>query len=211
MKWALNWVNRLARQLGRRYIPHLMEYLCIAMLGVYILNYLPGLRSPEGLLAFDRDLILHGEIWRVITFVFLPPPGGIGGIVAVLIQLYFFYFIGNALENQWGGARFNVYYGLGVLCAILCGFITGYTDNYFLNMTVLLAFATLYPEMEVNLFYVLPVKMKWIGLAWAAYMIYLCIAGAGWLRVLLSLAPYLALFGPQAFALLRTDVKRLFR
>ena len=208
MKWALNGVNQLSRKLGRRYIPNLMQYLCVGMLGVFILNYIPGLRSATNLLSFQRSLIFQGQIWRIVTFIFLPPPGG---IIAVVIQLYFFFFIGSALENQWGGARFNIYYGLGVLCAILCGFITGYTDNYFLNMSVLLAFATLYPEMEVNLFYVLPVKMKWIGLAWAAYMIYYCVTSAAWLRVILSLAPYLVLFGPQAFALLRTDVKRLFR
>ncbi len=207
----MNWLDQLERRMGRRYIRNLMQYLCIGMLGVFLLGYVPNLRSATALLRFDRGLILQGQIWRVITFIFLPPPGQ---FISVLIHLYFFYFIGASLENQWGGARFNLYYGLGVLCSVAGGFLAGYATNYYLNMTLMLAFATLYPEMQVNLFFILPVQMKWLGLGWGAYMIYCFVTAHGWTvraAILLSLAPYLLFFGRQAWALLRTDLKRLFR
>lgn len=207
----MNWLTRLERRMGRRYIRNLMQYLCIGMLGVFLLEYVPTLNSPWAFLRFDRELILRGQIWRLITFIFLPPPGS---IVTVIIQLYFFYFIGTALENQWGGARFNLYYGLGVLCSMAGGFLTGYATNYYLNMTLMLAFAVLYPEMEVMLFFILPVKMKWLGLGWGAYLIYCFVMAYGWTvraAIVLSLAPFLLLFGRQAWALLRTDFRRLFR
>ncbi len=207
----MNWLDRLERRMGRHYIPNLMQYLCIAMAGLYVLEWIPLLQSPSELLCFSRDLILKGEIWRVITFIFLPPAGG---IISVALHLYFFYFVGTALESHWGGRRFNLYYGLGVLCSILAGFITGYTTNYYLNMTLMLAFAVLYPEMQVNLFFILPVKMKWIGLAWGAYMVYLFITMGSWAyrgALLMSLAPFLLFFGRRAWELLWSDLKRLFR
>ena len=207
----MDWLNRLERRMGRRYIRNLMQYLCIAMLGVYLLEWVPGLRSPSAFLMFDRGLILQGQVWRVLTFVFLPPGGS---VISFALHLYFFYFIGTALENQWGGRRFNLYYGLGVLCNIVAGFITGFATNYYLNMTLMLAFAVLYPEMQINLFFFLPVKMKWLGIAWGAYMIYQFVTTPFWayrLGMILSLAPFLLFFGRQAWALLRTDIKRLFR
>ncbi len=207
----MDWLNRLERKMGRHYIRNLMLYLCIAMLGIYVLEWIPALRSPTALLSFHRALILEGEIWRVITFIFLPPSGN---LVFVALHLYFFYFIGTALENQWGGRRFNLYYGLGILCNILAGFLTGYATNYYLNMTLILAFAVMYSEMEVSLFFVLPVKMKWLGLIDGAFLIYQFVTTHSWANragMLLSLAPFLLFFGRQAWRLLRTDIKRLFR
>ena len=103
----MNVLNRLERALGRHYIRDLMKYLCIAMLGVFILEFLPLPKSAVNLLYFDRDLILRGEIWRVITFVFLPPTGS---LLWILFSLYFYYFLGSSLERHWGSARFNIYY-----------------------------------------------------------------------------------------------------
>ena len=76
----------------------------------------------------------------------------------------FYYYIGNALERQWGTTRFTVFYGLGVLLNIIMGFVMGGTSMYYINMSMFFAFATLYPEMQVLLFGILPLKVKW--LAW---------------------------------------------
>ena len=149
----MNWLNRPERRIGRHYIPQLMKYLTIAMLGVFILEYLPLPKRAWGLLYFDRDLILQGQIWRLITFIFLPPSGS---LIFILLTLYFYYFLGTSLENHWGGARFNIYYAIGVLGNILSGFLTGYTTNEYLNTSLLLAFAVLYPDMEFLLFFFLP-------------------------------------------------------
>ena len=158
----MNWLNQLERKLGRHYIPNLMKYLCFAMLGVFVLEYLPLPRSAYQLLYFNRELILRGEIWRLITFIFLPPSSS---IIWVLFSLYFYYFLGTVLESYWGSARFNIYYAIGILGNIISGFILGVATNEYLNLSLLLAFAVLYPEHEILLFFFLPVKMRWIG--WA--------------------------------------------
>lgn len=203
-------IDKLERKMGRHYIPQLMKYLCVAMLGVFILDYLPMLSSASAFLYFNRARILRGEIWRVITFVFLPPDSS---ILWILFSLYFYYFLGTTLENRWGSARFNIYYALGVLGNILAGFISGYATNEYLNLSLFLAFATYYPYFEFTLFFVLPVKVRWIGLLDAALLIYQFLIGSWAMRLslVLSLLPYFLFFGKQAYLQLKMDVRRLKR
>ncbi len=206
----MNWLNRLERRVGRHYIPYLMKYLTLAMLGVFILEYLPLPKSAWALLYFDRDLILEGQIWRLITFIFLPPNSS---FLFILLSLYFYYFLGTSLENHWGGARFNIYYAIGVLGNILAGFLTGYATNEYLNLSLLLSFAVLYPDMEFTLFFFLPVKVRWIGWAWGLYLLYQLVT-IPWLYKLslaLSLLPFVLFFGKQAWLQLRLDGRRLLR
>ena len=209
MDW-MNWLNRLERRVGRHYIPRLMQYLVIAMAGVFILDYLPLRQSASALLYFDRDLILQGQVWRLITFIFLPPTGS---LIFILLSLYFYYFLGTSLENHWGGAKFNIYYAIGILGNILAGFLTGYTTNLYLNTSLLLSFAVLYPDMEFVLFFFLPVKVRWIGWAWGLYLIYQLITVPWQYKValVLSFLPFLLYFGKQAWLQLRMDGRRLMR
>ncbi len=203
-------LDQLERRIGRRYIPNLMKYLVFGMLGVLVLEYLPLNGSAWSLLYFNRALILRGEIWRLITFIFLPPSGN---LVFILLSLYFYYFLGTSLENHWGGARFNLYYLIGVLGSILAGFLTGYTTNSYLNTSLLLAFAVMYPDMEFMLFFFLPVKVRWIGIAWGLYLAYQLIT-IPWiykLALALSFLPFLLFFGKQAWLQLRMDGRRLMR
>ena len=203
-------LDRLERRMGRRYIPNLMQYLVFGMIGVLVLEYLPLNRSAWNLLYFNRELILRGEVWRLITFIFLPPSGN---LVFILLSLYFYYFLGTSLENHWGGARFNLYYLIGILGSILAGFLTGFTTNSYLNTSLLLAFAVMYPEMEFMLFFFLPVKARWIGIAWGLYLLYQLIT-IPWmykLALVLSFLPFLLFFGKQAWLQLRMDGRRLMR
>ena len=206
----MNWLNKLERKLGRRYIPDLMKYLCFAMLGVFVLEFLPLARSAWYLLYFDRSLILKGEIWRIITFIFLPPGNS---IIWILFTLYFYYFLGTSLEHHWGSARFNIYYGIGILGSIAAGFLTGVATNSYLNTSLLLAFAVLYPEMEFTLFFILPVKVKWIGWAWGAYLVYqlITIPLPNKLSLVLSFLPFILFFGKQVWLQLRMDFRRGLR
>ena len=101
-----------------------------------------------------------------------------------------------------------------MLCNILAGFVTGYATNYYLNMTLELAFAMLYPEMEILLFFVLPVKMKWIGIAWAVYMAYQFAATNSWAMragLLLSLVPFLLFFGKSLWLMGKRALWRMRR
>lgn len=209
MDW-MNWLNRLERRVGRRYIPHLMQYLVIAMAGVFILDYLPLRQSASALLYFNRELILRGQIWRLITFIFLPPTGS---FLFILLSLYFYYFLGTSLENHWGGAKFNIYYAIGILGNIAAGFLTGYTTNSYLNTSLLLSFAVLYPDMEFVLFFFLPVKVRWIGWAWGLYLLYQLVMDP-WpykLALVLSFLPFVLFFGKQAWLQLRMDGRRVLR
>ena len=206
----MNWLNQIERKMGRHYIPNLMKYLCFAMLGVFVLEYLPLKNSAWLLLYFNRDLIMQGQVWRLITFIFFPPTGS---LLWILFSLYFYYFLGTSLENHWGGARFNIYYGLGVIGNIISGFLTGFATNTYLNTSLLLAFAVLYPNMEFTLFFFLPVKVKWIGWAWGAYLIYQLIVIPWQYKVglVFSFLPFVLFFGKQAWLQLRMDGRQLMR
>ena len=126
----------------------------------------------------------------------LPPNSS---LLFILLSLYFYYMIGTALENRWGSRRFNLYYLLGVAGNIASGFLMGYATNTYLNLSLFLAYAMLNPDMPVMLFFVLPVKMKWLALLSSISLIALFFAG-GWamkLSLLLSLLPFFLFFGPQ--------------
>lgn len=206
----MKWLNYLERKMGRHYIPNLMKYLCLAMLGVFILDYLPLARSASGLLYFNRSRIFQGEIWRLVTFAFLPPSGS---IVWIIFNLYFYYMLGTALEHSFGSARFNIYYALGILGNILSGLILGYATNEYLNMSLLLAYAVMFPNQEFLLFFFLPVKVKWLGMFWGAYLIYQLLM-APWVvkgALLLSMLPFILFFGNSAWLQLRMEGRRLMR
>jgi hypothetical protein len=133
--------------------------------------------SFSELIRFDAYRIARGEIWRAVTWV--ATAWGISNPISFAISLYFTYFIGSTLEHIWGAAKFNVYYLLGVAFHIAYGmavwFIFGARvpmDAGFLNMSMFFAFAAYMPEQRVTLFFVLPVKVKWLALAGGAYYIY---------------------------------------
>ena len=208
----MNWLDRLERKMGRHYIPGLIKYVVFGMLLVFAMDYLLYTRgaSASEMLYFSRPLILQGQVWRLLTFIFLPPSNS---FFWILLSLYFYFFLGTSLENHWGSARFNIYYALGVVGCILSGLLTGYTTNEFLNDSLLLAFAVLYPEMEFMLFFVLPVKVKWLGWATGALLIYqfIVVPFAYKVGLVLSLLPFVVFFGKQAWLQLRMDVRRLLR
>lgn len=192
----MKFLDNLERRMGRFYIPNLMKYLCTAMLGVFILDFLPFQVSASSVLVFNRALILKGQVWRILTFTVLPPNSS---PLFILLSLYFYYMIGTALENRWGSRRFNLYYLLGVAGNIASGFLMGYATNTYLNLSLFLAYAMLNPDMPVMLFFVLPVKMKWLALLSSISLIALFFTG-GWamkLSLLLSLLPFFLFFGPQ--------------
>lgn len=203
-------LDQLERKLGRFYIPGLMKYLCFGMAGIYILDllfYTRGL-SASAFLAFDRDLIFRGQVWRLVSFILIPPSSS---PLFILISLYFYYFLGTTLENQWGSRRFNLYYLIGVVGADLGGMVLGYNTNVYLNLSLFLAFACLYPDQEILLFFILPIKVRYIGYLDAAYLIYLLLIGTWPMRICLvaSMLPFILFFGKDAYLMVRYDIRRL--
>ena len=107
--------------------------------------------------SLNGAAVMHGEVWRLLTFVFIPQSTSPLGLV---LTLYFYYLIGNTLENTWGDFQFNVYYLCGMLGAILAAALTGYGTSYYINLSLVFAFAKLYPDFQVLLFLLIPRKMK---------------------------------------------------
>ena len=159
-----NFLNKLERKLGRYAIRNLMSIIVFVTLGVWLLDTVIYTRSGVSImyyLFFSRDLILQGQVWRIVTFIFVPDSTN---LFRLFISLYFYWLIGNGLANAWGTFKFNVFYFTGIFCTIISGFITGYTDNGYLNLTVFLAYAILFPDDRVYIFFLFPVKMKVIGI-----------------------------------------------
>lgn len=197
------WLNKLERKFGKAGIPNLMLYVVVGSLIVYIFDILLALKGSEttlsSLLYFDRDLFLQGQVWRIITFVLIPPQGS---MFVVLVSLYFYYIVGSELEMAWGAFRFTVYYLFGIVGSIIAGLIAGGTTAVYLNLSLFFAFAALFPNRQLLLFFIIPVKVKWLGLIDAVFFIFSIIASmvvGDWQNVLaavMAVLNFLIFFGP---------------
>ncbi len=200
-------------------ISNLMRYIVFGTIIVYVL-YLATQGSALYYLSFHPALFLRGQLWRIVSFLFVP---NTFGPLWLIVSLYFYYFIGNALEQQWGKGKFTIFYLSGAILTIIAAlaayFITGTSygvaGTYYINMSLFFAFASLYPNHQVLLFFVLPVRMKW--LAWAdvvmfAIAIVMGIIDGSLIAVLLPLVAignYLLYFGSDLWELLMTRVQVL--
>ena len=169
MRAMQQWLDRFCYKHPRLSIPGLMRYIVIGNVLVFLLDLFStgGYPIATSLLSFSSDAILHGQIWRIITFVFVPATSR--NIFLFAITLYFYYFIGNALEREWGSNKFTIFYFFGILLNILVGFLVGTASMYYVNMSMFFAFATLYPNLQFLLFFIIPVKAKWLAWIDAAY------------------------------------------
>ena len=212
-------MNRLRKQVEKfcyrhpRFgIPKLMLWLSIATAAVYVISLMDRSGLFQSWLFFYPSRILRGEIWRLVSWVVLPSSGSIW----LLISLYFYYFIGTTLESVWGAGRFTSFYLLGVVLHIVLGFavyfISGLTlllHPYYLNMSMFFAFAVLFPEQRVLLFFFIPIKVKWLAIADAVIIFLPAIRQAvtgDWLVLLMpvvSVVSFLLFCGPDLAALLR--------
>jgi hypothetical protein len=196
------WLYRLQYKYSGCGIENLMMYITITMLAVYLAREMFAVPTFE-YMSFHRGAILQGQIWRVLTFVFLPVRDN---PFMVFLFLYVYYFMGRALENEWGTFSFNVFYLFGIIGAIIGGFITGFTTNYYLNMSILLAFAYLFPNMEFRIFFLIPVKVKYIGyVMWILYAIALFQAIIhlhlpNIVAILAALINFFIFFGPDIYS-----------
>lgn len=191
-------LKKAERWLYRFRITPFFQYLIIAMAGVYLLDWLFPDFFLVFKLSFNRDAIFRGEIWRLVSFLLLPPSGY---ILQAALTLYFYYFVGTALEGRWGPRRFLLFYSIGALCAMLSGFITGTATNLFLNLSLFFAFAIQYPDFQLLLFFMLPIKVKWLAAFNGLLYLYFLINGK-WperIALILSLVNLFLFFGGDIF------------
>ena len=190
----MNFLNKMERQYGRYAIHNLTKY----MIGCYAIGYiLLYIGQAFGANFFQYLLlspyqIMHGQIWRIVSWILIPPSSS--NIIFVLIMLSFYYYLGTALERTWGAFRYNVYILGGMLCTVIGAFILYFISGpnemfslingmsfstYYINLSIFLAFAMNYPDMEVLFMMIIPIKIKYLALLDVAYLLYDLIRG-GW-------------------------------
>ena len=211
----MNWLDKLERKFGRYAIPNLTVYL----LAGYVIGFAVYYLAPNLLryLTLEPYYILHGQIWRIISWVLIPPTGSLFSLF-FLVLLY--YSLGTALERTWGTFRYNVYIFSGIFFTVIAVFILygvfyliygvalpmssiGLISTNYITMSIFLAFASIYPDMEVMLYFILPIKMsiflafacmypdmqvllmfiipikmKWMALVYAAMALYYFLTGS---------------------------------
>ena len=216
----MNQHNGLRRKLEKYAIPNLTLYLIICYGIGYLMQYL----VPAGYqyLMLDPFLVLKGQVWRLVTWILIPPDSS--NIFFVLITLYLYYSLGGLLEHIWGTYKYNVYLFSGLLFTILGAFVlcgysvlmgaqpTMYTglyllnngsavyfgqfSTYYINMSIFLACAASIPDVQVLLMFIFPIKVKWLGIVYGIILLVNCIQGgiATWIVVIFSLLNFLAFF-----------------
>ena len=205
MNSFLRWVDRFCARHPRFGIRGLMKYLIIGNAAVWLLSMMDTTGTVLSYLALNPRMVLQGQIWRLVTFALIPRTSSFWA----LIFLYFYYFIGTALEREWGSAKFNVYFFSGLLFTIiyvfLIYFITGRSMSVgadYIYLSMFFSFATYYPDMQVLLFFFIPIKIKWLALVDAAFFVVSIITTsfpANLLPVVATLN-YLLFCGPLLFA-----------
>ena len=197
------------KKFGRYAVPN----LSLILVALYAVGYVIEMFFPS--LAYYMTLnpwaVVHGQIWRIFTWLLIPPPSS--NMLFTVIMLFFYYSIGTSLERVWGDYKYNVFifrgilltlaasllwmvfvlliYGRGFSGDMLSGYFSTYAfgfSTYYINMSIFLAFALTFPEAQVLLFFLIPVKVKWLGVIDAAYLIYEMIAGSGSYRFAIAAA-----------------------
>lgn len=177
----------MERKFKKFAISNLMYYI-IGMYGVGLLMSLTAPGFYESYLSLDAAKILSGQVWRVVTFMIYPPGGN--NIFFSLISMYLYYMIGQNLERIWGAFRFNVYFFMGVIGHVAAALVvyifmgkTVYLTTEFLNYSLFFAFAATFPDLEFLLFFVIPMKAKWLAMFNGLYFLYGFITGGMTTRV----------------------------
>ncbi len=193
-------MSKFEKKFGRYAISNLTAILIMCYVAGYIIQFVNA--DLLMLLTLDPYKILHGQIWRLVTWIIVPPSSL---DIFTLLMLYFYYSVGNTLERAWGTYRYNVYLFSGMLFTIVASFASmlivyvmygdvfattetaayvflngsGLFSTYYVNMSILLAFAATFPSAEILLMYLVPVRMKWMGLIYAGYLVADFVVGVG--------------------------------
>ena len=179
-------MSKFEKKFGKYAIRNLPLYI----IGLYIVGYLIELVNPDifQYFLFDPYYILHGQVWRIITWLIIPPEDL---SIFTIIMLFLYYSLGRGLEHLWGSYRFNVYIFSGIIFTIIGSFVLYFIisivyspliwtyfglstiiSTYYINMSIFLAYAFTYPDEELLLYFIIPIKIKWFGVLYVAMLVY---------------------------------------
>ena len=184
-----------------------MMYITLLNGVVFLLSYVDKTQMFQFKLMLIPSLVMEGEIWRLITFLFIPPSTS---FFFLFLTLYFYYMVGSALEHEWGSFKFNIYYLVGVLGTIASAFLGGGASTaMFLNLSLIFAFSYLFPDFQILLFFIIPVKMKYLAWVYAAFLVYMFIGSPiyGLITVGGSILNFILFFGKDIIVRITTGRK----
>jgi len=178
----MNFLDKMERKYGRYALSHLTMYIIVT----YIAGYIIALAAPimRQYLTLEPYYILHGQIWRLVSWILIPPSSL---DIFTIIMLFFYYSIGTSLERAWGDFKYNVYIFSGILMTILGSFllygieyaVNGYPalmgtafSTYYISLSIFLGFAISFPDMQVLLYFIIPIKIKWLAMLDGLYFVY---------------------------------------
>lgn len=191
-------MNNFERKFGK----YAVRNLSLVLIVCYVIGYVIQVAAPGivSLLTLNPYAILHGQVWRLVTWVLIPPDSL---DLFTIIMLLFYYSVGTSLERIWGTYRYNVYLFSGMLYTIIGSFLalliywliagtvgaevnpavvqTASTlfSTYYINMSIFLAYAATFPDAQVLLMFVIPVRMKWMGVAYGVLLLIQLLGGVG--------------------------------
>ena len=175
-------VDRFCLQHPRFGIPNLMKVLVGIMAVVFVLDLFSN-GYASYMLYFNAELVLQGELWRLVTWMFLPTNGS---LFWIFISLSFYYFIGTSIEEYWGTAKFTLFYLACAVLMVVFGMISilwsplPVVSSGNLNQILFLAFATLYPDALIRVYLILPVKAKWLAALYVLLTLYDLLRSGMW-------------------------------
>ena len=176
----MKFIDKLERKFGRFGIPNLTIYMIVC----YVIGYALMIVNPGILnwLSLEPAYILRGQVWRLVTWV-LYPPSTSGALWFAIAVLFFYYPIGTSLERTIGTFKYTLYILSGVIFTILGAFILYFLlggnvlvgnvfSTYYISLSTFLAYAMCYPDMQVLLMFIIPVKMKWMAIFYGGLVVY---------------------------------------
>ena len=196
-------MNRFLRNLEQKFGKWAIPNLTTVLILCYVIGYVFLTINSDivSYMTLEPGLILRGQVWRLITWIVIPPSGGSFsgfGSFFIVIMLFFYYSIGRSLERSWGTFRYNLYILGGMLVTLIAAFacyfifsaiygrsvsVGWYFSTYYITTSMFLAFAATFPDAVVLLMFIIPVKVKYLGILYFAMIVYECF---GYLRQVMS-------------------------
>ena len=201
-------MERFLAKLERKYGKYAIEHLTYVIVGGMVLVFMLTMVRPDFAtkLVLDLDLVKRGEVWRIFTYLFLPTSNS---IFWILFAIWWVWIIGTNLETEWGPLKFNLFYLLGMVGTTVAAWITGAAQgNSWLNQSLFLAFATIFPNYEIYPIPFIPfsIRVKWLALLDCLYIAFGLATGDWTMRaaIIAALGNYLLFFSGTLWTLVRS-------
>ncbi len=189
----MRFLSSLERRFGKYAIKRLTVYIIMTYAAGYVLSIMSRFSAYSGIFSFltlSPSLIMHGQVWRLVSW-FLIPPSSLS--IFTIIMLIFYYQLGTVLEKTWGDFLYNLYVFFGIIMTIAGAFIlyaiTGVDfgvlfSTYYVSLSIFLGFALTFPDQRILFMFVIPLKIKYLALIDIAYLVYQIVryamVGLGW-------------------------------